>query len=85
MQTLRNPELRKQTVGVVTFNINRMFGKSRIDQLRKVQMKKEEFKKVLILSASPRRKGNSQILCYKFAEGAKSTGHQVKMLSLIHI
>ena len=44
-------------------------------------MKKEEFKKVLILSASPRRKGNSQILCYKFAEGAKSTGHQVKMIA----
>lgn len=69
-------------VGVVTFNINRMFGKSRIDQLRKVQMKKAEFKKVLILSASPRRKGNSQILCDKFAEGAKSTGHQVKMIRL---
>ena len=45
-------------------------------------MKKEEFKKVLILSASPRRKGNSQILCDKFAEGAKSTGHQVKMIRL---
>lgn len=42
----------------------------------------KESKKVLILSASPRRKGNSQILCDKFAEGAKSAGHQVKMIRL---
>lgn len=41
-----------------------------------------ESKKVLILSASPRRKGNSQILCDKFKEGAKDAGHQVKMIRL---
>lgn len=42
----------------------------------------KESKKVLILSASPRRKGNSQILCDKFKEGVKSAGHQVKMIRL---
>ena len=42
----------------------------------------KEAKKVLILSATPRRKGNSQILCDKFKEGAQSEGHQVKMIRL---
>lgn len=35
-------------------------------------------KKVLIISASPRRGGNSDILCDQFAFGAQQSGHQVE-------
>ncbi len=34
-------------------------------------------KKVLILSSSPRKGGNSDLLCDAFAKGAKEAGHQV--------
>ncbi len=37
-------------------------------------------KKVLILSGSPRRGGNSDILCNRFAEGAKEAGNEVEVL-----
>ena len=39
-------------------------------------------KKVLILSASPRQNGNSDVLCSQFAEGARQAGNQVEMISL---
>ena len=52
-------------------------------------------KKVLILSSSPRRNGNSDLLCNEFMRGAAEAGHQVEKiflkdkhinyLSLIHI
>lgn len=38
--------------------------------------------KVLILSSSPRKGGNSDALCDQFAEGAKSAGHQVEKIFL---
>lgn len=34
--------------------------------------------KVLILSGSPRKGGNTETLCSKFAEGAKDAGHDVE-------
>lgn len=34
-------------------------------------------KKVLILSGSPRKSGNSDLLCDEFARGAAESGHQV--------
>ncbi len=37
-------------------------------------------KKVLILSASPRKNGNSDILCDQFAKGAEESGHQVEKI-----
>ena len=37
-------------------------------------------KKVLILSGSPRRNGNSDILCDEFARGAAQAGHQVEKI-----
>ena len=37
-------------------------------------------KKVLILSGSPRRDGNSDILCNEFAKGATEAGHLVEKL-----
>ena len=37
-------------------------------------------KKVLILSGSPRRGGNSDYLCDKFLEGARSAGHDVEKI-----
>lgn len=37
-------------------------------------------KKVLILSGSPRRGGNSDLLCDAFAEGARQAGHSVEKL-----
>ncbi len=37
-------------------------------------------KKVLILSGSPRKNGNSDILCDEFARGAAEAGHQVEKI-----
>lgn len=44
-------------------------------------------KKVLIISGSPRRHGNSELLCEQFQKGAEESGNQVKMLRLseLHI
>jgi len=39
-------------------------------------------KKVLILSASPRRGGNSDLLCDEFMQGAKDAGHSVEKIFL---
>jgi multimeric flavodoxin WrbA len=39
-------------------------------------------KKVLILSTSPRRGGNSDLLCDQFMLGAKESGHQVEKIFL---
>ena len=39
-------------------------------------------KNVLILSASPRKNGNSAILCRQFKKGAEEAGHTVEMISL---
>ncbi|MDD4413795.1 MAG: flavodoxin family protein [Oscillospiraceae bacterium] len=43
---------------------------------------KEGNKKVLILSSSPRKGGNSDLLCDKFMEGALSAGHDVEKVFL---
>lgn len=37
-------------------------------------------KKVLILSGSPRKNGNSDILCDEFAKGALEAGHEVEKI-----
>lgn len=37
-------------------------------------------KKVLVLSASPRKGGNSDLLCDRFMLGAKEAGHQVEKI-----
>lgn len=39
-------------------------------------------KKVLILSGSPRRGGNSDLLCGEFLRGAEAAGHQVEKIFL---
>lgn len=39
-------------------------------------------KKVLIISSSPRKNGNSQALCAQFAAGAKEAGNQVHLIRL---
>ena len=39
-------------------------------------------KNVLILSSSPRIKGNSDLLCDRFLEGAKDAGHNVEKIFL---
>ena len=41
-----------------------------------------EKKRVLILSASPRKNGNSDILCHQFMKGADEAGHKAEMISL---
>lgn len=38
-------------------------------------------KKVLIISASPRKNGNSEILADEFAKGAKAAGNVVDFLA----
>ena len=37
-------------------------------------------KKVLILSGSPRKGGNSDLLCDEFMRGAKEKGHDVEKI-----
>ncbi len=39
-------------------------------------------KSVLIISASPRKGGNSETLCRQFAKGARDAGNQVEILRL---
>ena len=39
-------------------------------------------KKVLILSGSPRKNGNSETLCDMFAKGAEDANHQVKKIRI---
>ena len=39
-------------------------------------------KKILILSSSPRKNGNSEILCDQFMKGAEEAGNQVEKISL---
>ena len=39
-------------------------------------------KKVLILSGSPRKNGNSDILCDEFARGAAGAGHEVEKIRI---
>lgn len=39
-------------------------------------------KNVLIISASPRLKGNSDLLCDQFLKGAQEAGHQVEKINL---
>ena len=39
-------------------------------------------KNVLIISSSPRRNGNSQLLCEKFKDGAEKSGNSVKLVRL---
>lgn len=39
-------------------------------------------KKVLILSSSPRKNGNSEILCSAFAAGAQAAGHAVETVRI---
>ena len=39
-------------------------------------------KKVLILSSSPRRNGNSELLCEQFMQGAQKAGHSVEKIFL---
>lgn len=40
--------------------------------------------KILILSASPRRKGNSSQMCDEFMRGAQEAGHEVEKLIVSH-
>ena len=39
-------------------------------------------KKVLVLSASPRKGGNSDLLCDQFMQGAQTAGHSVEKILL---
>ena len=39
-------------------------------------------KNVLIISATPRKGGNSELLAQAFADGAKDAGNEVEMISL---
>lgn len=39
-------------------------------------------KSVLVLSSSPRKNGNSDILCHQFMKGAQDAGHKTELISL---
>lgn len=40
-------------------------------------------KNILIISSSPRRNGNSQLLCNQFKKGAEDKGHHVHMIRIM--
>ncbi len=40
-------------------------------------------KNILIISSSPRKKGNSQMLCEQFKRGAEKKGHNVKLIRIM--
>lgn len=42
-------------------------------------------KNILIVSSSPRKKGNSQILCEQFQKGAEKKGHNVNLIRLMDL
>ena len=39
-------------------------------------------KKIVVISSSPRAGGNSDLLCDRFAAGAREAGHQVEKIRL---
>ena len=39
-------------------------------------------KKVIVVTSSPRKDGNSETLAKNFAEGAKAAGHEVKYVAV---
>lgn len=39
-------------------------------------------KRVVLLSASPRKNGNSDILCQQFIKGAEAAGHSFELITL---
>ncbi|MBQ9791388.1 MAG: flavodoxin family protein [Clostridia bacterium] len=39
-------------------------------------------KKILIISSSPRKNGNSEMLCQRFQKGAEEVGHVVRLVNL---
>ena len=39
-------------------------------------------KKIVVVSSTPRKGGNSEILAQQFAEGAKAAGHEVAFVSV---
>lgn len=39
-------------------------------------------KKIVAVTSSPRKNGNSEILAQRFADGAKSAGHEVKFVAV---
>ncbi len=41
-------------------------------------------KKVLVIAGSPRKDGNSDILCQQFARGVKEAGHAVEIVFLYY-
>ncbi|MCL2556280.1 MAG: flavodoxin family protein [Firmicutes bacterium] len=42
-------------------------------------------KKILVISSSPRRGGNSETLCEQFIKGAKSVGHKCEKIALAQL
>lgn len=39
-------------------------------------------KKIVVVSSTPRKGGNSEILAQQFAEGARAAGHEVVFVSV---
>ena len=39
-------------------------------------------KKIIVVTSSPRKNGNSEILAQKFAEGAKAAGNEVQFVAV---
>lgn len=53
--------------------------------MRSYNLKEKEtyMKNILIISSSPRKTGNSQMLCEQFKAGAEFTGHKLNLIQLV--
>lgn len=49
---------------------------------KKHQIERVHYEKVLVISGSPRKGGNSDLLCDEFIKGALKAGHQVEKIWL---
>ena len=56
-------------------------GKDSVEKTKE-HRSKDMSKKVLIISSSPRKGGNSDILCDAFAEGAREADHEVEKVRI---
>lgn len=50
---------------------------------QRIVWRKQYMKNILIISSSPRKNGNSQMLCEQFKRGAEEKGHMVTLVRLM--
>lgn len=57
-------------------------GTQGLEAYQKTEKSAKEHKKVVVISSSPRKGGNSDLLCDQFMKGAQEAGHKVEKIFL---